>query len=79
MAITKQYIMRKSIFIVCLLLLSFTAIGKETKWTSHFAYNNVTQIAVAPDRVYAISDGSLFSVEKQSEKIQPYQSLSYWA
>lgn len=76
MAITKQYIMRKSIFIVCLLLLSFTAIGKETKWTSHFAYNNVTQIAVAPDRVYAISDGSLFSVEKQSEKIQTYDRQS---
>ncbi|MBQ7631555.1 MAG: hypothetical protein IJS82_02200 [Paludibacteraceae bacterium] len=68
--------MRKSILVACLLLLSLTSIGKEAKWTSHFAYNNVTQIAVAPDRVYAISDGSLYSVEKQSEKIQTYDRQS---
>lgn len=68
--------MRKNLFIICLLLLSLSALGKDAKWTSHFAYNNVTQIAVAPDRVYAISDGSLFSVEKQSEKIQTYDRQS---
>ena len=42
------------------------------KWTTHFAYNNVTQIAASPDRVYALSDGSLFSVDKQTEQITIY-------
>lgn len=48
----------------------------EQKWTTHFAYNNVTQIAMSSDKVYAISDGSLFSVEKQSEKIAVYNRQS---
>ena len=46
------------------------------KWTTHFAYNNVNQIAMAPDRVFALSDGSLFSVEKQSEQIKMYNNQS---
>ena len=46
------------------------------KWTTHFAYNNVTQIAMAKDRVYAISDGSLYSVEKQSEVLKVYNNQS---
>lgn len=45
-------------------------------WRSHLAYNNVTQIALAPDKVYALSDGSLFSVDKQSEKIRIYDRQS---
>ena len=46
------------------------------RWTTHFAYNNVTQIAVSPDKVYAISDGSLYSVEKQTEQIIVYNNQS---
>ena len=42
------------------------------RWTTHFAYNNVTQIAMASDRVYALSDGSLYSVDKLSEQIRIY-------
>ena len=45
-------------------------------WSSHFAYNNVTQIAMTPDRVYAVSDGSLFSVDKQTEQLQTYNRQS---
>ena len=46
------------------------------KWKTHFAYNNVTQIAMSPDKVYALSDGSLYSVDKQTEQIQVYNSQS---
>ena len=68
--------MRKSIFFLSLLFVSLAVFGGEAKWTSHFAYNNVNQIAVAPNLVYAVSDGSLFSVDKQSEKIQTYDRQS---
>ena len=46
------------------------------KWRTHLAYNNVTQIAMADDKVYAISDGSLYSVEKQSEQLKVYNNQS---
>ena len=46
------------------------------QWKSLFAYNNVVQIAIAPERVYALSDGSLYSVEKQTEEIRTYNSQS---
>lgn len=49
---------------------------QAAKWTTHFAYNNVTQIAMAPDKVYAISDGSLYSVDKQTEQIKVYNRQS---
>lgn len=58
-----------SILILCSLSLAPAHAGK---WTTHFAYNNVTQIAMAPDKVFAISDGSLFSVDKLSEEIKVY-------
>ena len=45
-------------------------------WKTMFAYNNVTQIAMSDDCVYALSDGSLFSVDKQTEKISVYNSQS---
>lgn len=69
--VTRRHIVS---LILCTLL--FVPSRAQMKWTTHFAYNNVTQIAVAPDKVYAISDGSLYSVEKQSEHIDIYHSLS---
>lgn len=50
--------------------------AQAEQWTTYFAYNKVTQIAMAPDKVYALSDGSLFSVEKKTEKIRIYNRLS---
>lgn len=61
---------------VIFVCLSSVLASYAEKWTTHFAYNNVTQIAMAPDKVYAISDGSLYSVEKQSEQIKVYNNQS---
>ena len=46
------------------------------RWTTHLAYNNVTQIAMSSERVYAISDGSLYSVDKQTEAMRVYSRQS---
>ena len=59
-----------------LFLLAFAASAGAQQWTTYFAYNNVTQIAMTPDRVYALSDGSLYSVDKQSEQLRVYNRLS---
>lgn len=45
-------------------------------WKTHFAYSSVTQIAETADKVFGLSDGSLFSVNKQTEKIAIYNSAS---
>ena len=50
--------------------------GYSQQWTTFFAYNQVTQIAMSPERIYAISDGSLYSVDKISEQIRIYNSQS---
>ena len=50
--------------------------SRAEKWSSYFAYNNVTQIAMTADRVYAMSDGSLYSVDKQTEKLTVYNRQS---
>ena len=64
--------------VIIFFLISFLAslAVKAGQWTTHFAYNNVTQIAMGSDKVFAISDGSLFSVDKQTEKITKYDRQS---
>lgn len=59
-------------FIGILILCSLLVPAQAGKWTTHFAYNNVTQIAMSSDKVFAISDGSLFSVDKTTEEIKVY-------
>ena len=53
-----------------------SAHSTAAQWISHFAYNNVTQIAMSPDHVYAVSDGSLYSVDKMTEQIAVYNRQS---
>ena len=65
----------RNIFVFMLVAL-FAIPAKAQVWRTHFAYNNVTQIAMAQDKVFAISDGSLFSVDKQSEQIKMYNNQS---
>ena len=63
--------------IIAVLLCAWTFITAQAGgWTTHFAYNNVTQIAMASDKVFAISDGSLFSVDKQTEQVRIYNRQS---
>jgi len=59
--------MKRIISIFALISIVFSAFAD---WHTHFAYTNVTQIALGTDCVYGLSDGSLFSVDKQTEKIK---------
>ncbi len=63
------------IAVIALCVLFLTPI-RAGEWTTYFAYNNVTQIAMTEDRVYAVSDGSLFSVDKQTEQLKVYNRQS---
>ena len=72
--------MKKIIFTTCLLLFIFSdtlqsqvAMGK---WNTHFAYNSVSQIAQSDNKIYAVSDGALFSVDKLDGNMEFYSKLS---
>lgn len=67
--------MRVRIYIIVFALLGALSTQAQ-KWTSHMAYNHVTHIAMSDECVYATSDGSLYSVNKQTEAIQTYANLS---
>ena len=64
------------IYLSALLLLCALSLRAEGYWKTMFAYNNVVQIAMTPDKVFAVSDGALFSVDKQTEGIETYNSAS---
>lgn len=64
----KRIYMRKRInlilFSLNLIILSAFAQVEMGKWQTHFAYNSINQIAQSNTKIYAVSDGALFSVSK---------------
>lgn len=57
------------LLLCCLLAQAQTAIGS---WRSHAAYHNATQCATVGDKVYVVSDGSLYSYTPDDEFIECY-------
>lgn len=60
---------------VLLLLFVLLPVSAMT-WKTHFMYNSVTQIAASQDKVYGLTDGALFSVDKLTEHIDQYDQQS---
>lgn len=46
------------------------------RWRTHMAYNSVNQIAQSGSKIYAVSEGSLFSVSKDDGDIEFYSKMS---
>lgn len=44
------------------------------KWRTHLAYNSVSQIAQSANNIYAVSEGALFSVNKNDNDDQSFYS-----
>jgi hypothetical protein len=72
--------MKKIIFSTAILLFVFGSLLRAQvamgKWRTHFAYNNVSQIAQSDNKIYAVSEGALFSVDKADGGIEFYSKLS---
>jgi len=60
----------------CLLSTSIWAQVEMGKWRTHFAYNNASQIAQSENKIFAVSEGALFSVDKTDEVLEFYSKLS---
>ena len=69
--------MRKSIQVYLLLaLLVASASPLYADWRTHFAYTNVKQIALGGEVVYGLSDGALYSVNRQTERLTEWTKLT---
>lgn len=60
--------------LITFLLLALTTCVSATTWSTHFAYNNVSKIAAGGGKVYAVSSGSLFSIDAMNEHITTYST-----
>lgn len=45
-------------------------------WQTHIAYNSVDQLTQAENKIFATSDGALFSINKIDGAIEPYSKLN---
>ncbi|MDD4993681.1 MAG: T9SS type A sorting domain-containing protein [Paludibacter sp.] len=72
--------MKRKVFILvislCLFSLYTMAQVAMGKWRTHFAYNSVIQIAQSKNKIYAVSEGALYSVDKQDGNLEFYSKLS---
>jgi len=66
------------LFIAVLILMSTTTYAQLAmgKWRTHLAYNNVEQIAQTENKIFAVSEGSLFSVDKVDFGLEFYSKVS---
>lgn len=61
------------LFFLPLLWIAFSASSQEIgTWKTFFSYNKVDYVTQSKDRVYALGNGVLFSVDKEYENIQTY-------
>lgn len=73
--------LKNSLALLCLLCACWYAPKVNAQlamgeWRTHFSYNNIYQITQSPHKVYAVSDGALFSVGKEEGEIEFYSKLT---
>jgi len=45
------------------------------KWRTHFSYNEISEVEESPTKVYGVSDGALFSINKEDNTIETYSKI----
>ena len=63
---------------ILLFLLLCTAVAAQMQmdtWRTHFCYGTITQIAVAKENTYALSNGALFAVSHEYNSITLYSKI----
>ena len=65
-------------FVLALLLLATNTYSQLAvgQWQTHYSYRNVTQVAVASDKVYAVGSNALFSVSLADQSIDFYSKIT---
>jgi len=58
------------------MMLSARAQVSMGKWRTHFAYNSVSQITQSERKIYAVSEGALFSIDKEDGVMEYYSKIN---
>lgn len=45
-------------------------------WQTHFSYRNINQLVQTPEKIYAESNGNIFSVDKSYNSIETYSKIT---
>ncbi|HPB84999.1 MAG TPA: hypothetical protein PLR63_04350, partial [Paludibacteraceae bacterium] len=70
--------MKTKLFLTILLAANLSITSAQLamgNWRTHLAYNQITQITQSDEKVFAISDGALFSINKYDESIEVYSKI----
>lgn len=71
--------MRKIHFSI-LLIFCFTTLAWSQvamgKWRTHFAYNSVSQVAQSENKLFAVSEGALYSIDKLDGGMEFYSKIT---
>ncbi len=70
--------MKKREFLVALGLLPILVFGQMSMngWRTHLSYNSVSLIEQTPNKVFAVSDGAMMSVDKTEGVVDLYSTLT---
>jgi len=63
-------------FLLSIFVLATHAQVAMGNWRTHFAYTSVAQIAQSANKIFAVSEGALYSVDKQDGSYEFYSKLS---
>ena len=67
------------LIIVCIIAIIAPVLQAQLamgKWRTHFAYNSVSQIAQSENKIFALSEGSLFSIDKEDQGMEFYSKMN---
>jgi hypothetical protein len=65
--------------IVTLLTASYLSVAAQIGmggWRTHFSYSSVNQLAQSESKIFALSDGALFSMDKRDQSIALYSKIT---
>ncbi len=69
----KKYLAATVLCLMCISVQAQMAIGG---WQTHFSYLGIKQATQTNNKVYALSNGNLFSVEKEDGSIETYSKIT---
>lgn len=71
--------MKQKFFIIAVILLFSASIDSQVamgNWRTHFAYNTVDQVEQSENKVFAVSEGKLFTIDKRDNSIDFFSKIN---
>ncbi len=62
----------------CVLFIAHYALSQSAigSWQTHISYTNISQITQSKEKIYGLSTGALFSVDKNDDIVETYSKIS---